>query len=84
MNTSRHATIEDGMGVKLTMNGDMCDVPKSSPKAPLFAKNVLPEYALGLFGSLVMSQRRGTVPCFFGAGSSRKSSKQREDGIFVN
>ena len=71
MNTSRHAAIEDGMGAKLTMNGDTYDVPKSSPKVPFFAKNVLPEYALRIFGNLVMSQRRGTVPCFFDAGSSQ-------------
>ena len=64
MKTSRLSSIKDGMGDKLTTNGNTCDVLKSSPKVLFSAKNVLPEYALRMFANLVTSQERGTVPCF--------------------
>ena len=51
-------------GARLAMNGNMCDAPKSSPKVLFFAKNVLQEYAVGMFANLVTSRERGTVPCF--------------------
>ena len=52
---SRCAAIEDNVGAKLTINCDMCNVPKSSPEVLFFMKSVLQEYALGMFANLVMS-----------------------------
>ena len=64
MKTSRLTAIEDGMGAKPATNGNTCDIPKSSPKFLFFTKNVLREYALGMFANLVTSRGCGTVPCF--------------------
>ena len=62
--TSKLISIEDGMGAKLTTNGDTCDVLKSSPKVLFFVKNVLQGYAVGMFANLVTSRGHGIVPCF--------------------
>ena len=76
MKTSTLSAIEDGMGAKLAMNGDTCDVLKSSPKVLFFAKNVWREYALGMFANLVTSRGRGTVPCFSVQVAVRNRPKQ--------
>ena len=39
--TLRLTAIENDMGAKLTMNGDTCNVPKSSHQGPCLRKNVL-------------------------------------------
>ena len=62
--TMRRTAIEDKVGAKLPTNGDTCDVLKFFPEALFFAKNVLQEYALGIFANLVTSQGHGIVPCF--------------------
>ena len=65
------------------MNGEMCDVWKSSPKVLFFVKNVLQEYALIIFANLVMS-RAWHCPLFFAVGMAGENQKQHEDCIFAD
>ena len=81
VNTLRHATIEDRMGAKLTVNGDTCNVSKSSP---FLCEKCIARVRTGSVCTLCDVTRAWHCPLFFGAGSSRKSSKQHEDGIFIN
>ena len=68
MKTSRLKTIEEIMRAKPVTNGDMRDVPKS--QGPFLREKCIARICTG---NDVM--RAWHCPLFFGAGSSRKSSK---------